>query len=49
MPIGAITLKGIAYSVWAPASFRPLGGFINDGPDPTGTLDMRLEGALDCC
>jgi len=42
--LGAYTIKNVEYSFYAPATFRPLTGHMDGAsPDPTGTLDMRLE------
>eukprot|EP00241_Pyramimonas_parkeae_P006993 CAMPEP_0114232728 /NCGR_PEP_ID=MMETSP0058-20121206/4773_1 /TAXON_ID=36894 /ORGANISM="Pyramimonas parkeae, CCMP726" /LENGTH=324 /DNA_ID=CAMNT_0001344245 /DNA_START=107 /DNA_END=1081 /DNA_ORIENTATION=+ len=41
--LGGYTIKGVQYSFWAPRTFSPVSGFLDNGPDPTGTLDMRLE------
>eukprot|EP00470_Lotharella_oceanica_P005067 CAMPEP_0170174584 /NCGR_PEP_ID=MMETSP0040_2-20121228/7800_1 /TAXON_ID=641309 /ORGANISM="Lotharella oceanica, Strain CCMP622" /LENGTH=292 /DNA_ID=CAMNT_0010416281 /DNA_START=45 /DNA_END=923 /DNA_ORIENTATION=+ len=41
--IGGYTISDTKYEFEAPDIFQPLTGFFAGGPDPAGTLDMRLE------
>uniref|UniRef100_A0A7S4DJ91 Uncharacterized protein n=1 Tax=Lotharella globosa TaxID=91324 RepID=A0A7S4DJ91_9EUKA len=41
--VGGYTIGDTKYEFQAPDIFQPLTGFFAGGPDPAGTLDMRLE------